>query len=318
MAGFQTNNTDYLIRAQVWSSQLKELFEDDLMAKNYVDWITEFPDGDVLNIPSIGQMEVQDYEEGQAIKYTAMDTGNFQFRITEYKSSATYVTRKMQQDSFYMSRLEGTFVPRMRDAIERAMEVDILEQVPNNQVAGDKNRINGAAHRWVGRGPGATIALDDFAAAKFALKRANVPLTNLVAIVDPTVEYTINTLTNIVNVSNNPMWQGIVETSMSPTGMRFVANIYGFDVYVSNYLPGSITETIDGDTVNDGVANLFFSADSNALPIVGAVRQTPIVDAEFNKDLQREEYVVTARWGFGVLRPESACVVLTENHNAGL
>src|SRR5688572_27702685 len=112
MAGFSTNHTDHLIRSNLWSSQLKEVLQDELMGMRYVDMITDFPDGDTLNIPSIGQMEVQDYDEGQAVRYTAMDTGNFTFTITDYKASATYVTNKMKQDSYVMSRVQAQFVPK--------------------------------------------------------------------------------------------------------------------------------------------------------------------------------------------------------------
>lgn len=73
MSGFSTGNTDYLIRGNLWSSDLKEMFQDELMANKYVDWLSNFPDGDTFNIPSIGQAEVMDYAEGQAIRYTAMD-----------------------------------------------------------------------------------------------------------------------------------------------------------------------------------------------------------------------------------------------------
>src|SRR5690554_6749728 len=100
MAGFSVANNQHLIRANLWSSRLKEVLEDELFASRYVDIITDFPDGDTLNIPSIGQMEVRDYDEGQAVTYTGMDTGNFTFSITEYKSSATYIYEKFKQDSF--------------------------------------------------------------------------------------------------------------------------------------------------------------------------------------------------------------------------
>lgn len=307
---FQTNNTDHLIRANLWSTQLKEVLEDELMGTRYVDMITEFGDGDTLNIPSIGQAEVQDYEEGQAVKYTGMDTGNFTFSITDYKASATYITNKMKQDSFYMSRLVASFVPKQQRAIAKVMETDILAIGPDGQTANNANVINGADHRWVGNGTSATIAVEDFARALYALQKANVPAVNLVAIVDPSVEFTLNTLSNIVNVSNNPRWEGIVSTGHS-TGMRFIKNIYGFDVYTSVNLKNVGSETINGAAVTDGVANLFFSAAPDVLPFVGAIRQPPMVDSEYNKDLQRDEYVTTCRYGFKLYRPENLCVVLT-------
>ena len=111
MAGFSAASNEHLIRSNLWSSQIKEVLEDELFAMKYVDIVTDFPDGDTLNIPSIGQAEVNDYAEGQAIRYTAMDTGNFTFTINEYKSSATYVYDKMKQDSFYMNRVVSEFVP---------------------------------------------------------------------------------------------------------------------------------------------------------------------------------------------------------------
>lgn len=307
---FSTNNTDHLIRSNLWSSQLKEVLEDELMGTRYVDMITEFGDGDTLNIPSIGQAEVQDYAEGQAVRYTGMDTGNFTFSITDYKASATYITNKMKQDSFYMSRLVSSFVPKQHRAIAKVMEADILSIGPDGQTASNLNTINGGDHRWVANGTSAVISVEDFARALYSLQKANVPATNLVAIVDPSVEYTLNTLTNITNVSNNPSWEGIIATGHS-SGMRFIKNIYGFDVYTSQNLKSGMSETINSVAVTDGVANLFFSATSDVLPFVGAIRQAPTVDSEYNKDLQRDEYVTTCRYGFKLYRPENLCVVLS-------
>lgn len=311
MAGFATTSNDHLIRSNLWSNQIKEVLLDELFATKYVDMITDFPDGDTLNIPSIGQAEVADYAEGQAVKYTGMDTGNFTFTINKYKSSATFITEKMKQDSFYMSRLVSSFVPKQHRAIAKAMEVDILDLAPSAQTSGNTNAINGASHRWIGSGTSEVIALADFAKARYALQKANVPMVNLVAIVDPSVEYTLSTLTNLVNVSNNPRWEGIVSSGIS-TGMKFISNVYGFDVYVSQNLKTGVNETIGGVTSGAGVANLFFSAAPDVLPFVGSVRQAPKVDSEYNKDMQREEYVTTCRYGFKLYRPENMVVVITD------
>ena len=60
------------------------------------------------------------------------------------------------------------------------------------------------------------------------------------------------------------------------------------------------------------MANLFFSADQSILPFIGAWRQMPTVDSEYNKDEQREEYVTTARYGVKLYRPENFVTVLTD------
>lgn len=312
MAGFSVNTNEHLIRSNLWSSQIKEVLDTKLQGLNWVDWITDFPDGDTINIPSIGQMEVLDYVEGEAVRYTAMDTGNFTFTINKYKSSATYITNKLKQDSYYMNRLVSSFVPKEARALAVAMEVDYLATGPAGQTLGNTNSINGAEHRWIGQGTGESMTLKDFAKANYSLNKANVPFNNRIAIVDPSVAYTLDTLTNIVNVSNNPMWEGVITQGLSD-GMKFVKNIYGFDIYVSNLLKvNTASEQIGTPTASAGVNNLFFSAEASVLPIVGNVRQSPKVDSEYNKDLQREEYVTTCRYDFKLFRPENFLVVVTD------
>lgn len=312
---FSTMNNDHLIRSNLWSNDLKEVLEDELMGMRYVRMLTDFPDGDTINIPSIGQAEVLDYDEDQAVRYTAMDTGNFTFSIDQYKSSATYITAKMKQDSYLVSQLEAAFVPKQARAIMAAIETKVMEVGPDGQTATSLNTINGGDHRFVASGSSQAITLTDFARAKYALDKAYVPAAGRVAIVDPSVEYTLNTLTNIVGLSNqNAAWDSIVSTGMTPsamTGMRFVKNIFGFDVYVSNFLKSGMSETIDSVSVTNGVANLFFSAAPDVVPLVGLMRQPPKVDSEFNKDRQRDEYVTTCRYGFKLFRPENFVTVLT-------
>ena len=303
-----TTAMDYMTRSNLWSSQLKMVLEDELQAAKYVKTIVDFPDGDTLNIPSLGQATVNDYVEDQSVKYTAMDTGNFTFTIDEYLESSTYITDKQKQDSFYMNELVSAFVPKQLRAIMTHYETAIMN-LGMSQTADDTNTINGAEHRFIGTGTNEQMAIADFAKAKHALKKANVPMTDLVAIVDPSVEYTLGTLSNISNLSFNPRWEGIVSTGIS-TGMKFVANIHGFDVYTSNYLADA-NETITTTTAA-GKCNMFFSATQDVLPFVGAWRQEPRVEGERNKDFQRDEYVTTARYGKKLYRPENLVCVLTD------
>lgn len=318
MTGMTTVNSDVLIRSEVWSAQLKETLTDTLEATKYVNWI-DFPDGTTLTIPSIGDLDAYDYVEDSAIEYTPMDTGEFQFTINEYLASATYITNKARQDLFYSSQLEARFLPAQLRAILVDMETHILATGQpgttngNTQVANNLNLINEAAHRWVGSdtvGGQRVIGMTDFAKARHSLKKANVPDTNLIAIVDPAFEYYFNTQAGFLDVSYNPRWEGIVASGVA-TGMRFTRNIYGFDVYESNYLPGGFSETINGVASGaDAKAGLFFSADSGLQPWIGAWRQHPKVDGEYNKDRQREEYVTTARYDTALYRPENFITVL--------
>lgn len=312
-----TSNVSLLTRAEIWSSELKETLKEDLMATQYVRMLEGFPDGDTFTIPSVGDARTDDYAEDTAVQYRPLDTGEFQFSITEYLSSGHYITKKAEQDMYYMNELVSSFVPKQRRAIMEHFEATALAAPEASYSANAQGAINGAYHRMSGGNSG-VLELADFAYAMFALKKANVPQTNMIAIVDPSVEYQLNTLSNLVSVSDNPRWEGIVADGIA-TGMKFVKNVYGFDVYTSNFLADVTDNALperDGSTTNDfssvnGKANLFFSAAGDVLPLVGAWRQMPEVDVEYNKDYQRTEFVTTARYGVKHYRPENTVTIVT-------
>jgi len=311
-----TGNMSLLTRTDLWSAELKEILRDEMQAQKYVRMLDGFGDGNTLNIPSIGQAQVDDYSEDTDVVYRPMDTGEFTFTIDQYLSSASYMTKKAGQDAFYANEMMSRFVPEQERSIMEHFETTTLAAPESGVSANSNESIDGVEHRWAGGNSG-VVEVEDFARALHALKKANVPQRNLVAIVDPSVEYTINTLSNLVNVSNNPQWEGIVSSGIA-SGMKFVRNIFGFDVYTSNFLadvtdsalPDRDDTTVDFSSTN-GKANLFFSADGAVNPFVGAWRQAPEVDYEYNKDKQRHEWVTTARYGVKLYRPENMVVIPT-------
>ena len=316
----------HLTRSQVWDAQIKEALLDELSGQAYVRWLTNFPDGENLTIPSIGEATIRDYTENTGAVFDSLDTGEFQFNISEYKQNGLYITKKARQDAYYAAQLEAGFVPKMQRALAEQLESDIFSIADANskwvhkQTAGNLNNINGAKHRWVATGTGpngnaGSIQIRDFASALYALKRANVPDSNLIAIVDPSVEFTFNVLSDVVSISNpTPQWDSINQTGIT-SGMRFIRNIYGFDIYVSNYLArNGAAETIAGATASAGnfANNIFMSASSpDIIPFIGAWRQEPTVESEYNMKFQREEYMLTARYGLDLYRPENLVTVLT-------
>ena len=313
-----TSNTSFLQRAQVYSSELKDILREEMMAQRYVRMLDGFPDGNTFNIPSIGQAQVDNYTEDSAVTYRPLDTGNFTFTVDKYLSSATYMTKKAEQDTFYSSELMSRFVPEQERAIMEHFETTTLAAPESGVSANSAEAINSISMRVGSTGTGAVVSLKEFAYARYALKKQNVPDSNLVAIVDPSVEYTLNTLSNVINVSNNPRFEGLVRDGIA-TGMRFVANVYGFDVYCSNFLPTATDNALPDLTASNqdysstnGVVNLFFSADQSVNPFVGAFRQQPQVDYDYNKDHQRHEFVTTARYGVKLYRPENMVRVVTK------
>jgi hypothetical protein len=316
--GFTVSTNEHLIRSNLWSRQIKELLLDELNAMKFVKVLTDFPDGLILNIPSIGEAESADFSEGKAVRYNRMDTGNFVFSFDQYKYSANSISEKFKRDSFYAADVISAFVPRQHRALMEAVETRIFAQGNAGQTASNPNVINNADHRLVGSGLNRAIGLQDFAKVHYALIKANVPLTNLCCVLDPSAVYTLETQTNAVNLlSPQPQWGEIVKDA-AVTGFKFRFNIFGFDVYISNYLPNGITETItptggSAATFTAGIANQFFSAaPGDTLTYIGGFRQMPTVYSEFNKDLQQEEFLTIAEYGFKLYRPENLVTVLTE------
>jgi hypothetical protein len=312
MAGNTVATLALAKRAEVWSAELKEILRDELQGMKYVNWLDQFPDGDTFKIPSIGDATLNDYTEDAAVTYDPIDDAQFTFSITEYLQAGNYITNKAMQDVYYSNEIMSQFVPLQERALMERVETDIMKLAQTGQSAANPNTINGVDHRIIGSGTGGKIAVEDFAKALRALKTGKVPQKNLVAIVDPSVEFEMNTLSNLTNVSNNPRWEGIVNSGIA-SGMSFIANIYGFDVYTSNYLATKTAETISGTAAPaNAINNMFFSADQAVLPFVGAWRQMPEVDTEYNKDYQRTEFVTTARYGMKLYRPENMVSVLTK------
>lgn len=315
MAGMMDANTTNLFRTNVWERTLKSLLLDELYANKFVRTLNNFPDGFTINIPSLGEATQHDYTEGQAIKYDSLDTGNFTFSFDQYKYSAHSISEKFKRDSFYSQEVQGAFVPRQHRVIMEGYETVVLSKANSGQTASDLNAINGGAHRFVATGSqnsAVAMTMNDLARAQNSLFTANIPLRNLVGIIHPSVAYTWQTQTNMVNLMTpSPQWERIAHDG-AVSGFKFMFNIFGFDMYISNYLPAVGSETINSVAVTNSVPNYFFSAiPGDTLPWVGAWRQMPTVYSEFNKDLQQTEFLTICEYGVKLYRPENLVTILT-------
>lgn len=314
-SGFTVATNEHFLRANLYSREITRMFQDDLFAMRFVRTITDFPDGTTLNIPRLGQAFQEDFAEGQAIRYQKFDTGNFTFTIDQYKYSANSISEKFKRDSFWSSEIQAAFAPEQHRALMKGFEARVFDRANAFQTASSQNLINGAAHRMVGSGTNSTLALKDFMLAEYALRKANVPMRNLTAIVDPSCAFALENSTNAVSLlSPMPKWGNMVNEGLV-SGFQFRFNIYGFDVYVSNYLPRNIAETVNAVSVTVGVANIFFSAEpGNTLPWIAAFRQMPTVQSDYNKDLQQTEFLTICEYGVQIFRPENLVIVLTNTN----
>ena len=325
MTGNIRQNTDPAIRAQVYSDMMLETLKEGYLPDGLHRDVTDFGDGTTLNIPTLGEMSLFDLQEEQPTPTSALDTGQINLSITEHKGVAGYVSDELKEDGYKAQAVESQIVPLSLRAIKENYETDMLAQAVstvNNIITLDNpNVINGFDHRWIAATGGNVISLEDFVHAKLAFDKAHVPDVGRIAIVDPVVEATINKLANLINVSDNPMFEGMV-TSGFAKDRKFVRNIFGFDIWVSNRLPRiaseSITEQSSGGaaSITGGVNNIFMCvADDQCKPFMGAMRRMPRVEGDRNVSERRDEYHVTARWGFAPQRGESLISVITSATN---
>jgi len=307
--GINTQSNSAAIRAIIYSGVLREVLQPELIAMKYVDVINSFPDGDKWQDVEMGAATVTDYAEGEEIDFKGIEIGTREFEINNYVNSGHYVTAKFAQDSYLASQIMAKIPGLEARAIAADLEQKILG-LANKQTLNDSNTLNGMAHRFVAGtatdGWG-VLTPEDFAYASVALKKVNY-IGPKIAIIPAYQEYMIVTNPRIkASLQYNPSFEGIVRDG-AMSGMRFAFNIYGWDVYTSEYLPVSSGETSLKDRegaqafsalTDCGVAVLFTNI-ADRRPFRMAWRQMPKFEGQWNMNKQREEYVTTARYGVGM------------------
>lgn len=319
-------NSSALRRSEVYSGLILDIMDDGFLPEGMHRDVSDFGDGDTLYITTFGEAIVRDLAEGQEQTVDALDTGRISLTITEHKGVANALTDEMKEDSHQAAQFDAAIVPKQMTALKKVYETDLLNQ-QSKQTAANTNNVNNYAHRFCASGgSGArTLTLDDIIYAKLAMDKANLPDEGRIMIVDPLVEATLNSLSNLVNVSNNPHFEGMVETGFAKNN-KFIKNIFGIDIWCSNRLPRlTAQETLDttaGTTVNapsgndnaeigDIVNQIWCVADDTVCPIMGAWRRMPRMEGYRNVQRRQDEFYLNARWGFGLQRPQSMISLIT-------
>ena len=274
-----------------------------------------FPDGDTLNVNQIGDTALQDYTEDSVVDYSAIDTSRITLSVTEYKSDAFAMSDKLKQDSYQAARV---FAERIRKSLfmfNKQLEADIYQACNDVQTPADLNTINGQPHREaLAAAATAQDIVNKIADIKLSFDKANVPEVGRILIVDSTVERQLIELgTGAVIVADSPRFEGLLETGFA-RDHRFVRNIHGFDVYVSNLLPAIASETVDSVAVTNGVCNIAMCvADDDCKPVMGVIRQRPSPEGPMRDPFKpQDNWRAFGRWGFATYRPESVYCLLTQ------
>ena len=183
---------------EIWSKEVKVLYQEWLMADTLVRWVDgDFPDGDVLHIPTFAEMNVNSYTEGDEVVLDDANTGEFTLQIDKYYQSGFKITDKLKQDSYYMNQFVSHYTSMLFRALSEKKELEIFE-LQGEQTAANPNTIDGAAHRLGATGTGGAVTLADIAQAKYALSKSNVPRNMWRAVVDPSVTYQLTQIDNVI------------------------------------------------------------------------------------------------------------------------
>ena len=305
-----TSNTQAFIEAEQYSSFILMNLHDGLLPETFYRNISDFMHGSTLNIKTVGTVTLQEAAEDVALVYNPIESGEITFVISEYVGDAWYVTDDLREDGNQVEQLMAARGVESTRAIQEKFETDFLATAAAPYtLASDPFTVNGFAHHIVSANTNGVFELDHLIELRLAADKANVPSTGRIFIVDPVVEATFNKKVSISN-EVTPFAADILAKGLAE-GQRFFTQWYGWDVLTSNRLfvgdANDGTTSIAGAVYNIGMCIL----DDQTKPVMGAWRRQPKAEGERNKDRARDEFVVRARYGFGVQRMDTLFCVAT-------
>ena len=315
MAITSTSNASF-IEAQQYSNFILQNLHDGLLPASFYRNVTDFGNGDTLNIKTVGSATIQEITENEDITYNPIESGNVTLQITDYIGDGFYVTDVMRQDGSQVEQLLAMRAAEGTRAIQETFESRFFQTLYAVQTDGATNAINGFAHRMVGSGTTETMTEADLIDMRLSFDKANVPMNGRVAIVDPVVAATLQKNIQLVNNVNaqGPLFQQLVKDGFD-RDHKFVTDIHGWSIWTSNRLPVVASGAGDGSASlsGAGVANIFMCvADDQCKPGMVAWRQTPSTETDRDISKGRDEFVTKTRWGDGVQRLDSLGIILTD------
>lgn len=308
-----TTNTRAFIESEQYSRFILLNLHDGLLPESFYRNVSDFGNGETLHIKTVGTVTIQEAAEDTPLVYNPIESGEVTMQITDYTGDAWYVTDDLREDGAQVDSLMAARAQESTRAFQENFETRFLEVANAAQTDADPNVINGFAHRIASAETNNVFDIKHLNAMRLAFLKANAPETGNIFICDPVVEATLNNLVTITN-DVTPFAASIIENGMT-RGMRFVMNIFGWDIFANNRLPrGNFS---DGTTaVSNAVANICMNVmDDQTKPIMMAWRRMPKSEGERNKDRARDEFVVRARFGFGVQRLDTLGVIITSAVN---
>lgn len=307
-------NSVAFIEAEQYSAFILRNLHDGMLPSGMYRNVSEFGSGTTLHIKTVGTVTIQDGAEEVAFDYSPIESGEVTLTITDYVGDAWYVTDELREDGAQVEALMAARSQESTRAIQEVLETRFLRKCNTSQTNAAANLVNGFAHRIASAEVNNVLSLNHLISMKLAFDKANVPMAGRIAIVDPVVGATLDKTVSLGR-DVTPFAENILANGWSREH-QFLMNLYGWNIITSNRLQTGTFS--DGTTsVTNGVANVFMCvADDNTKPIMHAWRRMPKVEGERNKDLRRDEFVTSARWGFGTQRVDTLGILITSAVNS--
>jgi hypothetical protein len=327
----QNTGTTAFIEASRYDSFILTNLHDGMLPDNMTRDVSNFGSGTTLNVKSVGTVTLQDVAEGTPLNYNPIDTGNLTLTISEYIGDAWSISDELRQEGSQIEQLQAARAMESTRALQEKFETDFLAACNSAQASG-ANLVNSFAHRFcAGSGAGTTKVMTENNLIEMALAfdKANVPAAGRIAIVDPVTAATFNKLvtltSNVDAVKQNSLYG--VWTNSFVQNHRFVMSMHGWDIFTSNRLPRLATaeatlKTFDQSVSPTGaanagevgdIANIFMCiADDQCRPMMRAWRKMPSTEGWRSSEDREDRFQVTAKYGFGLQRPESLGVIITD------
>jgi len=307
-------NSQAFLEAEQYSAFILRNLHDGMLPSGLYRNVSEFGSGTTLHIKTVGTVTIQDGAEEVAFDYSPIESGEVTLTITDYVGDAWYVTDELREDHAQVEALMAARSQESTRAIQEILETRFLRKCNTSQTNAAANLVNGFAHRIASAEANNVLSLNHLISMKLAFDKANAPMAGRIAIVDPVCAATLDKLISIGR-DVTPFAENILANGWAREH-QFLMNLYGWNIITSNRLQTGTFS--DGTTsVTSGVANVFMCvADDNTKPIMHAWRRMPKVEGERNKDLRRDEFVTSARWGFGTQRVDTLGILITSAVNS--
>jgi len=230
---------------EIWAREQQEIFYKENVASKIADtsFEAEMAFGDTLNRPYRSSNAVQSYTRGTDITIDDKTATNEQLSINRQFATGFYMDDfdKIQSKYDEIARYaqdNGVYLANQVDS-------DVLWEYVNATSTVDDGDIGWTA----GNGIALTSSnvLKTVSAAKKALKKQNIPSTDLFGVISPEVE---DILIQYGAGRDTAMWD-------TANKEWVIMNFYGFDLYVSNQTAGSaeLTMAVDPTATNTVVIN---------------------------------------------------------------